>query len=163
MYKIVRGLGILEQKEPFLIVTATNWRDKNIDLERFILLVEHKKEDSEAILLSVKTRISTVSGILPENPKFELDVLLEEELLCAKQHYYNWMHKQIGDKAFAQNRNVFWQENNGIIPFALMYYKLNQKSHEKVTQIARNTFCKDLRGFLETVANLRLTVEKEDN
>ena len=161
MYKIVRGLGVLEKGVPLLFVTATNFKDKEINLGRFILIVGHN-EDSEAILLPFKTQIRTKLGYLPRD-QFELGVLLEEELLHAKQHYCDWLYKQIGDKAFAQIRHAVWQEINDIIPFALMYYKLNKKACGKIAQITKNAFCcEELKSFIRTVEDLGLTIEKED-
>ena len=161
MYKITRGWGILEKGIPYLIVTATNWKDKNVELEKFILIVEQNKT-SGMVLLSSRTRISSELGTLPKNPPLQLAKLLDEELLWAKRHYCSWLYEQIGDKAFAQIRDAVWQENNEIIPFALMYYKLNQEARKKIAQITENTYCEELRSFIGAVADLKLTVEKED-
>ncbi|MDP3041497.1 MAG: hypothetical protein Q8N62_02000 [Candidatus Omnitrophota bacterium] len=158
MFKIARGFGILEKGIPYLIVTANIWENV-IYLERFIFIVG-QDETLTIILPPLRTEISTRLGTFPDEPKFELDKLLEEELSLTKQHYCSWFYEQIGDRAFSQLRHAAWQENNEIIPFALMYYKLNQEDRKKVIQIEESTICEDLKNFMKTIANLRLIIKE---
>lgn len=160
MFKIARGFGVLEKGTPYLIVTANIWENV-IYLERFIFIVG-QDEASATILPPLRTEIGTRLGSFPDEPKFELDKLLEEELSLSKQYYCNWLYERIGDRAFSQVRQAVWQENNEIIPFALMYYKLNQEDRKKVIQIGESTICGDLKNFIRTITNLRLTIERGD-
>lgn len=160
MFKIVRGFGILEKGTPYLIVTANIW-ENNIYLERFIF-VANEDESSITLLSPLRTEIGTGLGAFPDKPKFELDKILEEEITLAKQYYCKWLYEQIGDRAFSQVRQALWQENNEIMPFALMFYKLNKEERKKIVQIWESSNCTDLGDFMRTIVNLRLNIEKSD-
>jgi len=153
MFKIARGYGVLEKGVPYLIMAVTPWKDKTIELEIFILIVE-QNEVSGIVFVPIKTRISSRLGTLPKDFQLDLTKLLEEEFLLAKQHYCNWLYEQIGDRAFAQVRQMSWQEDIAIIPFALMYYKLSKESRTKIIQAVDQSFSDDLIEFIKTVENL---------
>jgi len=157
MFKIVRGFGVLEKGIPYLIVTANIW-ENDIFLERFIFVV---REDGSSItvLSPLRTKISTGLGSFLNSSEFELDKFLKEELSLAKQHYCSWLYEQIRDQAFLEARQSTWRENNEIIPFALMYYKLSQEDRRKIIEIREMTICEDLKNFIGTIINLRLSIE----
>ncbi|MDP2653105.1 MAG: hypothetical protein Q8Q08_03640 [Candidatus Omnitrophota bacterium] len=159
MYKIIRGCGIVEKGAPYLIVTASQWQDQNIDLERFILVVG-PKEAAEVIL---RTRISSDLRGLPKDPALDLAKLLEEEILLAKAHYGSWLYAQIGDKAFIQMGNLVWQEVKDIESFALVCYRFNQEARRRLKEVADNSFCEELRRYIGRVSNLRLIIEEKEN
>jgi hypothetical protein len=159
MFKIVRGFGILEKGTPYLIVTANIW-ENHIYLERFIFVVK-EDESSITLLLPLRTEIGTGLGVFPDKPKFELDKILEEEITLAKQYYCKWLYEQVGDRAFSQVRQALWQENNEVIPFALMFYKLGKEEQKKIVQIWENSNCTELEDFMRTIVNLRLNVERK--
>jgi hypothetical protein len=159
MFKTARGFGVLEKGNPYLIVSITRWQNTIIELEQFSFIVG-PDEASITILPSLRTEVKTRLGPFPENPKFESEKLLENELILSKQHYLRWLYEQIGDKAFAQAREVVWQETNEIVPFALMYFKLNNEERIKLKQLLENTYCEELKDFIEKVFNLKLNIEK---
>jgi len=160
MFKIVRGFGILEKGAPYLIVTANIW-ENHIYLERFIFVVK-EDESSITLLLPLRTEIGTRLGVFPDKPKFELDKILEEEITLAKQYYCKWLYEQIGDRAFSQARQALWHENNEIVPFVLMFYKLGKEEQKKIVHIWENSNCAELGDFMRTIVNLRLNIEKND-
>lgn len=157
MFKIARGFGALERGVPYVFVTAGLWADKHIDLERFIFIVEQDGMVGSE-LLSLKTRISSGVRTLSRDPSLDINKILEEELLLAKQHYGKWLYDRVGEKAFAQIRQIIWQENVEISNFALMYYKLNTETRDRVSREIGGSNCVDLNRFIDVVRGLRLII-----
>lgn len=160
MFKIARGFGVLEKGIPYLIVTVTFWQNTIIELGQFGFVVE-PGETSIIILPGLKTDITTRLGPFPENQKFKEEELLKEELILARQRYASWLHEQIGDKAFVQVREMGWEETSEMLPFALMYFNLGDEERGKLQQLLRSSNCEEFRGFIESILNLRLRIEKK--
>lgn len=160
MFIIARGHGVLEQGAPWLIVTVTFWQNQIIELEQMGFEV-NPAGTSVTILPGLKTDIKTLSGSFPENQKLEAEKLLKEELILAKQNYANWLHEQIGDKAFVQIQEMSWEESLEIIPFSLMYFKLTDEERRKLKSLLGKSSCEDLRNFIGNILNLRLNIEKK--
>jgi hypothetical protein len=160
MFKIARGFGALEKGTPYLIVTVTFWQDRIIELEQFGFVVE-PGETSVTMFPGLKTDITTRLGPFPENPKFEAEELLKEELILAKQRYSSWLYGQISDKAFAQIRGMVWEEVSEVLPFALMYFSLSEEDRGKLKQLLGSSSCEELKSFIGNILNLRLNMEKK--
>jgi len=160
MFKIARGCGVLEKGIPYLIVSVTFWQNTVIELEQFGFVVGSDGA-TVTILPGLRTDIKTRIGPFPKTTEFEADKLLDEELILAKEHYSSWLYKQIGDKAFDQIHEMGWKEANEILPFALMYFSLNNEERERLRKLLENSICEELEGFLEIVIDLRLIVEKK--
>jgi len=160
MFIIARGQGFLEKGTPWLIVTVTFWKDQIIYLEQLSFVVD-PDETSITILPGLKTDITTRLGSLTGNQEFQEEKLLKEELILAKQRYASWLHEQIGDGAFVQAREMNWEETLEIIPFSLMYFNLKDEERGKLKQLLGSSNCEEFRGFIQSILNLRLRIEKK--
>ncbi|MEW5894462.1 MAG: hypothetical protein AB1650_01705 [Candidatus Omnitrophota bacterium] len=160
MFKIARGFGAVEKGVPYVIVTATLWKEFFIYLERFILIVDEGR-DPEVVIQPLRTKISLSQEISSLGDEWDLNKLLEEEFLLAKYTYQKWLFEQIGDKAFSQFRQMVWQEDNNGLFFPLMCYRLKRESKNNIVNILLDSCSEELKEFVNKVRMLRLQIEQE--
>jgi hypothetical protein len=158
MYKIIRGLENYGRGVPYLVVTVNQLNDQKIYLERFILIVYIDKP-KEIVIMELRTTVSSKMGVSINNFCSDLAKLVEEELLLAKQHYFNWLFERTKAEPFNQRKDIVWQDGIDIVTFAFMYYRLSHENRSKINNTLINTCCKDLKEFIGNICGLGLTIE----